>query len=206
LLLLKAPNGGIREVAGLELMQECNFILTRAACEWTGVPLNEGEDDGLARQLSSMIENTGHFGPSMWAALLRRNGTERRLGQHVRDVRNCSLVVSPDQPLAIIAGHRNEDGQLLAIKVAVVELLKSFAPSLQSVATLCLPRSNCTATTNGAECSRAGIPLSLATSLKRSAASLLFPFVGAIVKEDLDWEGDIAKRPMVIARPIRHKP
>jgi fatty-acid peroxygenase len=174
----------------IELMQECNLILTRAACEWTGVPLVEDEDDALARQLSSMIENTGHFGPSMWAALLRRNGTERRLAQHLTDVRNGSLVVSPDQPLAIIASHRNEDGQLLAIKAAVVELINILRPIVAIGRFIVFAALELQRNEEWCRMFKGGKTTLLGDFVEEvRRISPFFPFVGAIVKEHLDWEG-----------------
>lgn len=174
----------------IELMHESNIILTKAACKWSGLALDDEEIEGLARELASMIDNTGRFGPSMWAALLRRNATERRLARHIQNVRNGKLVVSPNQPLAIISGHHDEDGQLLATRVAVVELINVLRPIVAIGRYIVFAALELHRNEEWCRIFKGGNTTLLGDFVEEvRRISPFFPFVGAIVKEEIDWEG-----------------
>ncbi|MEE2861124.1 MAG: cytochrome P450 [Pseudomonadota bacterium] len=107
------------------LLDEVNLVLTRAACRWTGVPLDDVDPQRLCRELSSMIEYAGHPGPRMVVALARRRSAERFVRALLKDLRAQD---GRDSPAARIAGFRDADGQLLSLDAATVELLNILRP------------------------------------------------------------------------------
>lgn len=111
------------------LLDEAYLVLTRTICRWMGVPLDETSDHTMADDLSAMVENTAHFGPSVLAALWRRRGTERKLVGLVEKVRAGRGEIATDTPLAAIAMYRDEDGALLDPEVAAVEILNIVRPT-----------------------------------------------------------------------------
>ncbi|MFC0201206.1 cytochrome P450 [Paracoccus rhizosphaerae] len=107
------------------LLDEVNLVLTRAACRWTRVPLDDVDPQRLCRELSSMIEYAGHPGPRMVAALARRRSAERFVATLLKDLRAQDGWASP---AARIANFRDADCQLLSLDAATVELLNILRP------------------------------------------------------------------------------
>ena len=114
--------------AEIDLFDEVNLILTRAACAWTGVPTDERTPDELCREFTAMLENTGSFGPGNWRALLLRRRTERFVRSLVYRVRSGRLKLSETAPLKIVASHRDENGKLLDVNSATVEIINLLRP------------------------------------------------------------------------------
>ena len=115
------------EVVLLEASAE---VLTRAACDWCGVPLPEDEAPELARELAAMVENAGGVGPGVLLALGLRQRTEARLRRLVERVRAGEAQAPAGSPLAVIVAHREPDGSLLDSTVAAVELINLLRPLL----------------------------------------------------------------------------
>ena len=109
------------------LLDEAYLVLTRTACRWMGLPLEEVSDTTLAHDLGAMIERTGRFGPGVVAALLRRRRVERWLEDLVRATREEPAAV--ETPLTVIAGYREGDGSLLTPADAAVEILNIVRPT-----------------------------------------------------------------------------
>lgn len=110
------------------LIQEAQAVLCRAACAWAGVPLANAEEEVLrTAEFSSMIDGAGAVGPRNWMGLALRRHTEAWARTHIEAVR-MGGPVDPDSPLAVIAFHRDADGEVLAIEHAAVELINVLRP------------------------------------------------------------------------------
>lgn len=172
---------------GVTLEDELPEILTRAACTWSGIPLEEREVAGRARQLTAMFSYAGSVGPKHWWSRLARKRAERWIGGIVERVRDGKLA--PPEPSAahVISFHRDLEGRLLPTSVAAVELLNILRPIVAvSVYTQFLahalhlyPQWRVTADPQGREM--------FVQEVRRFYP--FFPAVAAIVREDFEWKG-----------------
>lgn len=111
----------------LVLLQEAQAVLCRAACAWAGVPLSIEEEVLRTAEFSSMIDGAGAVGPRNWLGLALRRHTEQWALEHILAVR-AGRPTEPDSPLAVIAFHRDADGEVLSNADAAVELLNLLRP------------------------------------------------------------------------------
>jgi fatty-acid peroxygenase len=110
------------------LIQEAQAVLCRAACAWAGVPLANVEEEVLrTAEFSAMIDGAGAVGPRNWLGASLRRHTEQWAHDHIVAVRT-GRPTDPESPLAIIAFHRDADGEVLSNADAAVELLNVLRP------------------------------------------------------------------------------
>jgi fatty-acid peroxygenase len=112
----------------ITLYEEVKKIITRVACEWTGVPLEEDEVALRADQLSEMFErpadvSLGHF--KGWRA---RAKAEKWIEELIKEVRNEERDVEKSRALYAFAWHRDLEDQLLDEETAAVEILNLLRP------------------------------------------------------------------------------
>jgi len=112
------------------LFDEVNLILTRAICRWVGLPLEKKADVAMAKELSSMIENAGRFGPAVIAALWRRRGTERYIRSILKRMRGRPDELTDSLPISQIANFCDIDRKRLSLEVATVEVLNILRPTV----------------------------------------------------------------------------
>lgn len=105
-------------------------ILTRAVCRWAGVPLADEEAAGRARLLAALFDHAGRVGPKHWQARLARKRADSWMARFIEDVRAGRIHPLEDSAAAAIAHHRDADGQLMAPRVAAVELLNLLRPTV----------------------------------------------------------------------------
>ncbi|WP_374470393.1 cytochrome P450 [Phenylobacterium sp.] len=116
-----------RERGEAVLYPEMGQVLTRAVCAWAGSPLADDEADRRAGEFQAMIEGAGAVGPRNWTGLLRRSRTERWARGQIADARAGTHA---DTPLAAVAFHRDEAGELLSERTAAVEYLNLLRPTV----------------------------------------------------------------------------
>ncbi|MGJ9416932.1 cytochrome P450 [Massilia sp. CMS3.1] len=110
------------------LIQEAQAVLCRAACAWAGVPLASVEEEVLrTAEFSAMIDGAGAVGPRNWLGKSLRRHTEQWAREHILAVR-AGRPTDPASPLAVIAFHRDADGEVLSNADATVELLNLLRP------------------------------------------------------------------------------
>ncbi|WP_424139811.1 cytochrome P450 [Roseomonas chloroacetimidivorans] len=110
------------------LMREMGELLTRTACDWTGVPLAPRDVPALAHELQMMIRQAGHLGPAtLWALHLRRR-TERRIRRLVGQVRAGEISLSEDSALSAIVRHTDQAGKPLDTATVAVEIINLLRP------------------------------------------------------------------------------
>lgn len=173
------------------LFTEVQDILCRAACAWTGVPLQEEEVRRRASDMGAMVDAFGAVGPRHWRGRRARHRSEdwiigivesvRRQSPHMRDTAGA---------LQRIAWHRELDGQLLESRVAAVELINLIRP-IVAIATYIVfaalalhqfPEAARRLESEGDEYLEC-----FAQEVRR-----FFPFtpmVGARVRKEFDWKG-----------------
>lgn len=110
------------------LHQEMEEVLTRTSAAWAGVPMSERDVSLRTGELSAMVDNAGRFGPANWWARARRIRCERWAQQIVVRARSGDLQPPDGSFLAVLASHREPDGQPLSVETAGVELLNVLRP------------------------------------------------------------------------------
>ncbi|WP_346618395.1 cytochrome P450 [Blastococcus montanus] len=105
-------------------------VLTRTALRWAGVPATERDVRRRTRELAVMVDRAGTIGPPNWWARLLRNRSELWARGLVAQVRAGALQVPEDSALAVIARHRDTEGELLTVPAAGVELLNVLRPTV----------------------------------------------------------------------------
>ncbi len=101
-------------------------VLTRAACRWAGLPLDDDAADARTAEFLAMLDGAGAFGPPNWRGRLRRRATERWAQERVRDARDGNRGAALERLLT----HRDADGRGLNDEVATVELLNLLRPTV----------------------------------------------------------------------------
>src|SRR5690554_1780056 len=94
----------------ITLYEEAKQILTHVACRWAGVPLDNGEADKRAAQLSELFEsparvNLGHF--KGWVA---RSQAESWISALVSKIRKGELTIAKERALYQFSWHKDLEG------------------------------------------------------------------------------------------------
>ncbi|WP_434559527.1 cytochrome P450 [Pseudomonas sp. R1-6] len=104
-------------------------LLCRSVCEWAGVAtMSDQQMHRLTRRLASLIDGSGRLDWRMPAAWWRRKACEAEAARWIESCRRGAHPALPKSPLHKLAQHRDEQGQLLAPRVAAVELLNILRP------------------------------------------------------------------------------
>lgn len=172
------------------LFKEMQTLLCAAACRWTGVPLREGEAERRGAQLGKMVDGFATLNLRHWRARGARKQTERWTRNIIEYVRSRKIVPDIGTALHTIAWHRDENGQLLSSHIAAVELLNILRP-IVAIATYITFEA--LALQRYPECRHkleSGIPEYTHWFVQEVRRYFPFtPIVGALAKEDIDWQG-----------------
>jgi fatty-acid peroxygenase len=112
----------------LVLQNEAEKLLCAAACAWIGVPLGEAALRQRTQEFSAMINNAGTVGPRNWKGMMLRSRTEDWARSIIIGIRAGHLDIPANSPAVIVATHRDENGALLDVAVAAVELINLLRP------------------------------------------------------------------------------
>jgi fatty-acid peroxygenase len=100
-------------------------VLTRAVCQWAGVPLLDEEAPNRAADFVNMVDAFGGVGPRLWRGKIARARTERWIQGVIRDVRAGRGSPGPSSAVRVMAGASE-----LSPKVAAVELINLLRPTV----------------------------------------------------------------------------
>ncbi|HEX8602984.1 MAG TPA: cytochrome P450 [Pseudoduganella sp.] len=114
----------------VQLYREVREVLTRAVCEWAGVPLPEQDVHRRTAQLSALFDLAGAAGPWHWASRLSRLKAQRWCGDVIERIRAGQLNVPVDTAAYAVAHHTDFDGRPLDRRTAAVELLNVLRPTV----------------------------------------------------------------------------
>ncbi|WP_080147073.1 cytochrome P450 [Marinilactibacillus piezotolerans] len=114
----------------INFYEESQKVLTRAACEWCGIPLKEKEVDKRTAQLISMIESPVAVSTRHIEGRIGRKKGEKWISGLIAEVREGKLHPAEETALYQMSWHRELDGELLDLKTAAVELLNVVRPSV----------------------------------------------------------------------------
>ena len=105
-------------------------VITRAVCNWAGVPVAEGEVSSVARDLTAMVDGFATAGPRHWRARRARGRREAWLARLVEGVRSGAATVPTGSVVDVVAGHRDAGGERLDPRTAAVEVLNVIRPTV----------------------------------------------------------------------------
>ncbi|WP_245177079.1 cytochrome P450 [Geodermatophilus sp. DF01_2] len=111
------------------LFDEAAEVITRAICDWAGVPVTDDEVPSLARDLTAMVDGFATAGPRHWRARRARGRREAWLARLVEDVRSGATTVSGSSVVDAVARHRDADGERLDPRTAAVEVINVIRPT-----------------------------------------------------------------------------
>jgi fatty-acid peroxygenase len=114
----------------INLFLEAEEVLCRTACAWAGIPFEEKDIQPLARDLSAMVDAFGGVGPRHGRGKVARGHAEKWISKMVEKIRAGEQYVRERSPLALVAEHRNLDGELISPKMAAVELINLIRPTV----------------------------------------------------------------------------
>ncbi|GAA4608016.1 fatty-acid peroxygenase [Actinoplanes octamycinicus] len=109
------------------LFDETARVLTRAVCDWAGVPLADADLHRTAADLTALVDGFATAGPRHWRARRARGRLERWLARVIEHARTGE---PDDSVLDLVARHTGTDGRLLTPERAAVELLNVLRPTV----------------------------------------------------------------------------
>ena len=112
------------------LYSQMRELLTRAVCEWAGIPLEESQVARRTRDLTALFDAAGDIGPRHWWSRVTRLCVEQWGRQIIDDIRAGTLTPPPSSAAHIIAHHQDLQGNPLPPQVAAVELLNILRPTV----------------------------------------------------------------------------
>ena len=112
------------------LYDEAARLLCQAVCAWAGVPLAEDEVQQRTDDLAAMFDAAGAVGPRHWDGRRARNRTETWISDLIEQTRRGDQQAPDGSALNIMASHRDTGGQLLAARVAAVDLINLLRPTV----------------------------------------------------------------------------
>ncbi len=126
----EAALGRWKHLEKVVLFYAARRILTRAVCEWAGVPLGASEVRRRTNDFGAMIDGAGGIGVRHWKSRRARARAEVWIGDIIEDVREGRRTVPEDRPLHAVAWHRDANGERLDRHVAAVEMLNFLRPTV----------------------------------------------------------------------------
>ncbi|MCX0247598.1 cytochrome P450 [Streptomyces drozdowiczii] len=172
------------------LFDEVAGVLTRAVHAWAGVPLTEGEADGVARDLVAMVDGFASAGPRQLRARVARRRQERRLARLVERERDGGDSAVRATPFRTVVHHRDADGALLDPRTAAVEVLNIVRPTVAVSWFAVFAAHALHRWPEHRAALRDGDPafaLAFAQEVRRFYP--FAPFIGGLAADRLDWEG-----------------
>lgn len=112
------------------LHPEFREILSRAICDWAGVPADDREAARLAHESGAMIDHAPNISPANWRARLLRRRSERFLRGVFERIRAGEIDPPDGSGARVIATHRDTEGRLLDPEVCAVEMLNLIRPTV----------------------------------------------------------------------------
>lgn len=165
-------------------------LLCRAACAWAEVPLSDEEARQRTQEFAAMLDGAGAVGPQSAKGLWKRSHTENWAQKIIQRIRDGELQPAAGSPAALIAWHRDSDGELMDKASAAVELLNVVRPvvavgrfiTYSALALHEYPHAREQLHSGGEPARR-----QFAQEVRRFYP--FFPFIGGRAREPFDWRG-----------------
>lgn len=112
------------------LFEETGRLLCAAVCDWSGVPVPEGDLARRTRQLEALIDAGSGVAARYRRGVRARRELERWCAGLVREVRRGALSPPQGTALQVLAAHRDPGEGPLDERVAAVDLLNVLRPTV----------------------------------------------------------------------------
>lgn len=112
------------------LYPELREILTRAVCDWAGVPLAESEVKQRTYQLTAMFDQAAAIGLGHFLSRRARRQAEQWITDVIEAIRAGRYHAPAESAAHVIARHRDASGALLDRHIAAVELINVLRPTV----------------------------------------------------------------------------
>ncbi|WP_090594783.1 cytochrome P450 [Auraticoccus monumenti] len=113
----------------VDLHEEVSLLILRAGCRWLGLALDPTDGRRRAADMVAMVDGFGSVGARQVRARLARARSELWVAGQLRERRERGTAgPGGADPLDVVAGHRDLDGDLLPLRVAAVETLNLLRP------------------------------------------------------------------------------
>ncbi|RVV98327.1 cytochrome P450 [Mesobaculum littorinae] len=185
---------GLDRLSGRIAVQDAaERVLTRAVCDWAGVPLPDHELGRRTRMLSELFEHAVPVSPSVLGGITARRAADDWAERLIAAVRSGDLSPPPNTALREIALWRDPAGRRLPPRTAAVELLNVLRPTVAISAFVTFLVHAMHAHPDVAEqmrtapdATRDRIP-DIVQEVRRTAP--FFPMLIARARRDTDWDG-----------------
>lgn len=127
--LLKSAKEWMHEPS-IVFYEESKKVLTRAVCEWAGVPLPAEDVEKRTKQLANLFENVAQPNPKFAKGVISRKTGTKWIEDIIQQVRAGELHPAKETALYQIATHKNLDGSLLDLHPAATDLLSVLRPTI----------------------------------------------------------------------------
>lgn len=114
----------------VKLLDELEEVLTRAVCNWAGLPLKESEVKQRTWEIAAMVDSFGGSLTRFKEGAEARQSQEKWLEGIIQDIRDDVYNPPPYTAAYIVAHHRSPKGKLLDLHTAAVDLNNSYRPML----------------------------------------------------------------------------
>jgi len=174
----------------IQLYPRLQELLTRAVCEWAGVPLPAAAANARTRQLSALFDDAGHIGVGHLRSRAARRAADRWAADVIEQIRAGKLDAPHSSAAYVIAHHHEPNGQPMASHVAGVELLNVLRPTVATAVYITFVAHALDAHPAWRERLAHGDgseDLAFVEEVRRNYP--FFPAVAAIVREDFHWRG-----------------
>lgn len=118
------------EEPSIEFYEESKKVLTKAVCEWAGVPLPEGDVEKRTAQLSNLFEMVAQPNPKFAKGVVARKTSTDWAKDLIQQVRQGELTPKKETALYQMAFHKNLDGSLIDLNPAATDLLSVLRPTV----------------------------------------------------------------------------
>src|SRR5699024_9098862 len=118
------------------LHQMAREVLTRTACQWSGIDLDDADIPRLSKELGMMVSRAGQFGPGNWYAQWRRRGTEQWATKLLGQVRAGERKPPQATELEVFAHYRDSNDERVSPAIAAVEVVKIMRTTLACARTI----------------------------------------------------------------------
>lgn len=170
------------------LFAEAQQIITRAVCKWADVPLAEADVEQKAQSFIAMVDAFGAVGPRHWRGKSARESTEEWIINVIEQLRSGKLTAAPGTALSVVDRYQ-EDGVQLDSHMAAVELINLLRPA---VAVAYFVVFAALAIHDYPECKlkmQDNPEYAEWFTLELRRFYPLAPVMGAIAKDDFEWQG-----------------
>jgi fatty-acid peroxygenase len=170
------------------LYDELHELLTRAVCDWAGVPLEPDEAKARARDFAALFDLAGSALGHIRSR--RARGRSERWAADVIARTREQGAQTFDRPVQRIAWHRDLDGALLTPHAAAVELLNLLRPTVAVSVYVVFVAHALHEEPSARDALRAGdgaFGEGFLQEVRRFYP--FFPAVTAVVRDDFEWRG-----------------